>query len=79
APSVVAAYRGMVVEVPLHLGAMDGETTADRLREALREYYAGSQVVRVCDDGALAELLLHADQPPSDGMGLHVRGNAEGY
>lgn len=79
APSVVAAYRGMVVEVPLHLGAMDGETTADRLRDALREHYAGSDVVSVCDDGALSELLLHADQPPSDGMELHVRGNAEGY
>ena len=79
APSVVPAYRGMVVEVPLHLGAMNRETTADRLREALHEYYSGSQIVRVCDGGALPELLLHADQPPSDGMELHVRGNAGGY
>lgn len=79
APSVVAAYRGMVVEVPLHLGAMDRETTADRLHDALREYYAGSRVVRVREGGELSELLLHADQPANDGMELHVRGNAEGY
>ncbi|KUO54887.1 MAG: N-acetyl-gamma-glutamyl-phosphate reductase [Sphingomonadales bacterium BRH_c42] len=79
APSVVPAYRGMVVEVPLHLGAMDREVTAGELRAALQEFYAGSPVVRVHDDGELAELLLHADQAPGDGMDLHVRGNAEGY
>lgn len=79
APSVVPAYRGMVVEVPLHLGAMDGNINADRLRDALSEFYAGSPIVRVADDGTLPELLLHTDQPAWDGMELHVRGNAEGY
>lgn len=79
APAVVPAYRGMVVEVPLHLGAMDGDITADALRAALGEYYAGSRVIRVCDEGELPELLLRADQPPSDAMELHVRANAEGY
>jgi len=79
APSVVPAYRGMVVEVPLHLGAMDGNVTADALRAALGEYYAGSRVIRVHDGGELPELLLRADQSPSDAMDLHVRGNAEGY
>ncbi len=79
APSVVAAYRGMVVEVPLHLGAMDRETTAAHLHAALREYYSGSDVISVCDGSELTELLLHADQPPNDGMELYVRGNAEGY
>jgi N-acetyl-gamma-glutamyl-phosphate reductase len=79
APSVVRAYRGMVVEVPLHLGAMAGEPTPHRLREALRDYYGGSSVVSMRPDGKLPELLLHADQPPSDGMELHVRGNSGGY
>ena len=79
APSVVAAYRGMVVEVPLHLGAMAGEATADRLRTALAAFYAGSAVVTVSEDGALPEVLLRAGQPPSDAMTLHVRGNAGGY
>ena len=79
APSVIPAYRGMVVEVPLHLGAMDREVAADELRVALKDFYAGSPVVRVQDYGELDELLLHTDQPPSDSMELHVRGNAEGY
>ena len=78
-PAVVPAYRGMVVEVPLHLGAMDRAVTADQLRAALAAFYAGSQVVRVLDGGPLPELLLRADQPPSDAMELHVRGNAQGH
>ena len=79
APSVVPAYRGMVVEVPLHLGAMDGDVTADALRSELQEFYAGSRIVTVRDAGPLDELLLHTEQPPHDGMTLHVRGNAGGY
>ncbi|HTI30864.1 MAG TPA: N-acetyl-gamma-glutamyl-phosphate reductase [Sphingomonas sp.] len=78
APSVVPAYRGMIVEVPLHLGAMPGAPTANALREALRAFYSRSQVVTVRDETP-AELLLRADQPPWDGMDLHVCGNAEGY
>ena len=45
APAVVNAYRGMVVEVPLPLGAMSGAARPDALRDALREFYAGSPVV----------------------------------
>src|SRR6478672_4610021 len=40
APSVVPAYRGMIVEVPLHLGAMPGAPAANALREALRAFYS---------------------------------------
>lgn len=79
APAVVPAYRGMIVEVPLHLGAMPGGVTAAALRAALREFYAGSPVVAVAEDGDLSELLLRADQPASDAMTLHVRGNAGGW
>jgi N-acetyl-gamma-glutamyl-phosphate reductase len=79
APSVVPAYRGMMVEVPLHLGAMAGDPTSDRLRAALREFYAGSQVISVADDGPVAELLLERSAPPSDAMGLHVFGNEGGW
>jgi N-acetyl-gamma-glutamyl-phosphate reductase len=79
APSVVPAYRGMVVEVPLHLGAMAGDPTTDALRAALREVYAGSQVISVADDGPVAELLLDRSAPPSDAMGLHVFGNEGGW
>jgi N-acetyl-gamma-glutamyl-phosphate reductase len=79
APSVVPAYRGMVVEVPLHLGAMAGDPTTEALRAALREFYAGSQVISVADDGPVAELLLERSAPPSDAMGLHVFGNEGGW
>lgn len=79
APAVARVYRGMLVEVPLHLGAMPGKRTADQLREALQNFYAGSQVVRVADSTPLAEIVLTDDAPASDGMVLHVRGNAEGY
>ena len=79
APSVVPAYRGMVVEVPLHLGAIDLDLTADRLRTALGEYYAGSPVVGVHTDVAIPELVLGPSDAPDDGMTLYVFGNAEGY
>lgn len=79
APAVVPAYRGMVVEVPLHLGAMGNRVTAQDLHDALARFYAGSAVVRVHDRAPLPELLLRSDQQPSDGIDLHVRGNAGGY
>ncbi len=77
-PSVVNAYRGMVVEVPLHLGAIDADLTADRLRSVLSDHYAASPVVTLGSHGNPGELLLHENRPPSDGMELYVFGNAEG-
>jgi N-acetyl-gamma-glutamyl-phosphate reductase len=79
APSVVPTYRGMVVEVPLHLGAMAGDPTADTLRAALREFYAGSSVISVAEGPAPGELLLERGAPPSDLMELFVFGNAGGW
>ena len=79
APSVVPAYRGMVAEVPLHLGAMPGNVTPNALRDALQAFYADAPLVNVHDDGPLSELLLRANQPASDALHLHVRGNEGGY
>lgn len=79
APSVVPAYRGMVVEVPLHLGAMDGDPTADALRAALADYYAGSDVISVHDDEDVGEILLEETAEPSDAMELYVFGNEGGW
>ncbi len=79
APAVVRAYRGMVVEVPLHLGAMPGEPTADKLRAALSEFYSGSPIITVAEDGPLPEIVLNTDQPAHDGMTLHVRANEGGW
>lgn len=78
-PAVVPAYRGMMVEVPLHLGAMPGDPTPDRLRNALAEFYAGSPVAKVVREEAVSELLLHAEQAPHDGMHLRVFGNDGGW
>jgi N-acetyl-gamma-glutamyl-phosphate reductase len=79
APSVVPAYRGMVVEVPLHLGAMAGDPTADRLRDALRQFYAGSKVIAVESEAGITEILLDRSAPPSDAMTLYTIGNAGGW
>ncbi|KKC26424.1 N-acetyl-gamma-glutamyl-phosphate reductase [Sphingomonas sp. SRS2] len=49
-PSVARTYRGMLVEVPLHLHLLPGRPTGDALRDALAEAYAGSKVVHVVRD-----------------------------
>lgn len=79
APAVVPAYRGMVVEVPLHLGAMAGDLSADQLRDALGEFYAGSEIIAVEQDTGIGEILLERSASPSDSMALHVFGNAGGW
>jgi N-acetyl-gamma-glutamyl-phosphate reductase len=78
-PAVVPAFRGMLVEVPLHLGAMATEPLADSLRAALREHYAGSPIVRIVEGPAPAELLLRDQMPPDDGIDLFVCGNEGGW
>jgi len=79
APSVARAYRGMLVEVPLHLGAMDGEVTPDRLLAALHDHYDGSSIVSVSDGAGLSELLLNEGALPTDRLELFVFANAGGY
>lgn len=79
APAVVPAYRGMLVEVPLHLGAMRTDPSADALRDALGECYEGSKVIHVSDTDPPAELLLRDKAEPHDGMDLFVFGNEGGW
>ncbi|MXO89522.1 N-acetyl-gamma-glutamyl-phosphate reductase [Pontixanthobacter aquaemixtae] len=79
APSVVPAYRGMLVDVPLHLGAMRNNPAADQLRDALREFYSGSNIVNVSEAAPPGELLLRDGDPPFDGMTLSVFGNEGGW
>lgn len=79
APSVVPAYRGMLVEVPLHLGAMSPDPAADELRSALADFYRGSPIIKVMPGDDPGELLLHRDQPASDAMELYVFGNEGGW
>jgi N-acetyl-gamma-glutamyl-phosphate reductase len=79
APAVIPAFRGMLVEVPLHLGAMPGEPLAHDLRAELAAYYAGSAIVTVRTDEAPPEIVLRAQEAPHDGMELFVFGNEGGF
>ena len=47
APSVGRYYKGMIVEVPLHLDALPGRPTLADIHAALAERYAGERFVAV--------------------------------
>jgi N-acetyl-gamma-glutamyl-phosphate reductase len=49
-PAVARTYRGMIVEVPLHLHALPGTPKLADLQAALADAYAGSALVRVIDE-----------------------------
>lgn len=77
APAVIAAHRGMVVEVPLHLSQMERTAPVDGLRDCLADFYAGSAVVKVREE-APDELLLRRSAAPSDRLDLYVFGARDG-
>jgi N-acetyl-gamma-glutamyl-phosphate reductase len=77
APAVANVLRGMIVEVPLHIGALPGGVTAAALKEALGAAYAGSSIVRVIEDYAEPTLAVErlAD---TDRLDLFVFGDDAG-
>lgn len=77
APAVVPAHRGMIVEVPLHLGQMPHAAATDGLRDCLDDFYAGSAVVKVHHETP-DELLLRRSMAPSDRLELWVFGSRNG-
>jgi len=77
-PAVVRAFRGMVVEVPLPISVMPGSDDPDEMRAALSLHYAKSPVVKVHQYAPPAELLIRADQAPSDRLDLYVLGSPDG-
>ncbi len=78
-PAVVAAYRGMVVEVPLPLAIIPGAPDPAALRAALAAFYAGSAVVSVAEAApASGEIVLREGAPGWDGLRLHVIASADG-
>lgn len=78
APSVVNAHRGMVVEVPLPLAAIKGAASADDLRAALAEHYAGENLVNVHEGDMPSELLIHQGADPAEGLTLYIAASADG-
>ncbi|TXC70365.1 N-acetyl-gamma-glutamyl-phosphate reductase [Sphingomonas ginsenosidivorax] len=74
APAVANTYRGMVVEVPLHLHALPGKPTLAALDDALRAAFEGSPLVTVAsgDVGAI-DIVENAG---TDRLTLRVCGNA---
>lgn len=77
APAVVPAHRGMLVDVPLPLGAMPNAPSPAALRACLAEAYADSKVVHVRRDEP-GELLLRASMEPSDSLDLYVFASPDG-
>ncbi|MEP2989941.1 MAG: N-acetyl-gamma-glutamyl-phosphate reductase [Parasphingorhabdus sp.] len=72
APSVIRAYRGMLVEVPLNLVAMNGEVKAAQLLETLQAHYEVSPIVHVHNGSGMTELLLGENDQPTDRLDLYV-------
>lgn len=77
APAVIAAHRGMLVEVPVPLAAMPMAGSPEVLRLALVDFYTSSAVVTVHDEPR-DELLLRGSMQPSDRLDLWVFGAADG-
>ncbi len=77
APAVIPAHRGMVVEVPLHLGLMPRAAPVDGLRDCLVDFYDGSDVVRVHTETP-DEILLRGSMRPSDRLDLFIYGSRDG-
>jgi N-acetyl-gamma-glutamyl-phosphate reductase len=72
-PSVAHTYRGMLVEVPLHLHLLPDSPTGDLVRETLRQAYAGSQIVRVAEDNPA--MLTIENSAGTDRLDLYVYAN----
>ena len=72
-PAVANLYRGMIVEVPLHLHALPGRPSVSDLRAVLEEAYAGAALVRV--DQSEHKLLTIEHNAGTDRLDLFVFGD----
>jgi len=73
APAVANAYRGMVVEVPLHLHALPGRPSLAAIEDVLRAAFEGSTLVNIAaGDAGVVEIEENAG---TDRLTLRVCGN----
>ena len=77
-PAVVRAYRGMIVEVPLNLAAMQTPARASDLLTALQDHYQGSSIVVVAQAENMQEILLNEGSNGTDRMELLIFNNENG-
>lgn len=74
-PAVARTYRGMVVEVPLHLHALPRKPSLHAIEVALADAYRGSALVRIGEgDAALVRI---EDDAGTDRLTLRVCGNPD--
>ena len=77
-PSVVPAFRGMIVDIPIPLNVIGTKFGPTALWNTLDYWYDCPGVVRLKDMGENPkELILRDDVEPWDGMDLYVCGDAE--
>jgi N-acetyl-gamma-glutamyl-phosphate reductase len=77
APAVARVFRGMVVDVPLMLGAMQKPPSVAEIRNCLAEVYTESRIVRVVSDIDEANLTIERCAG-TDRLDLFVFGNEDG-
>ncbi len=73
APSVVDAFRGMFVEIPLI--RTTNMASAEDMQACLTAHYADEKMVRVADLPSSGELLLRDTDTASDALTLYVAGD----
>ncbi|WP_022686975.1 N-acetyl-gamma-glutamyl-phosphate reductase [Sphingomonas phyllosphaerae] len=73
-PAVARAYRGMVVQVPIHLAQLARPATLTDVAEVLASAYDGGRVVRFAHEAATVVRI--EDDANTDRMTLRVTGNA---
>ncbi|MEH3105377.1 MAG: N-acetyl-gamma-glutamyl-phosphate reductase [Sphingomonas phyllosphaerae] len=72
-PAVARAYRGMVVQVPLHLAQLSRRATLTDVAEVLASAYDGNRVVRFAHEATT--MVRIEDDANTDRMTLRVTGN----
>jgi N-acetyl-gamma-glutamyl-phosphate reductase len=75
APSVTRAFRGMIVEVPLHLATLAGKPSRAALLDALGAAFEDRPLIRV-HDVMPDELLIATAEAPNDRLDLYVATDA---
>jgi N-acetyl-gamma-glutamyl-phosphate reductase len=78
-PSVANLYRGMLVEIPLHLSQMRSGTAAGDIRAALTDHYADSRLISVRDesDSAVLEAVTIERCAGTDRMDVMIFANPD--